>query len=83
MGWCASVSTEIGFHRQKDLVVFFLSLISKQQSLTANSCIQTEGFSVFYFPSVTCKDFFFERGWFEREDSSAKSALSPSISPSI
>ena len=57
--WRASVSTEIGFHRQKDLVVFFLSLISEQQSLTANSCIQTEGFSDFYFPSITCTVFLY------------------------
>jgi len=57
--WRASVSIEIGFHQQKDLVVFFLSLISEQQSLTANSCIQTEGFSDFYFPSITCTVFLY------------------------
>jgi len=55
MGWCASVSTEIGFHQQKDLVGFFHSLISEQQSLTADSCILTEEFSDltrFYFSSM-------------------------------
>lgn len=45
MEWCASVSTEIGFHQAKDLVIF-LNLICQQ---TARKFImQTDGLVIWH-----------------------------------